>query len=112
MVLVKEWEHEGLKCLIRRHNTLGHLCGYVVLPEGHYAYEKDYDDIDVDVHGGLTYANMEDGKWVVGFDCAHLGDYVPGSMFCRVDGEHEWTVDEVEKETNQLARQLARKTVI
>lgn len=52
--------------------------GYVALPEGHKYYGVNYDDVPVDVHYGLTYGESEeiDGKsyWVVGFDCAHLGD--------------------------------------
>lgn len=64
-----------------------HLCGYVSLPPGHPWHGKDYDDIPVSVHGGLTYAEPADesvardaaprGWWVIGFDCAHGGDLVP-----------------------------------
>ena len=49
---------------------MGHRCGYVTVPEGHPCAGKDYDELDVDVHGGLTYA---DGHQF-GFDCAHLYD--------------------------------------
>lgn len=61
--------------------------GYVVIPKEHPLWGVGYDDIDVDVHGGLTYSEMADncmgwkevlpsdkGCWVVGFDTAHLGD--------------------------------------
>lgn len=34
----------------------GHFNGYVALCEGHPDYGKDYDDIDVEVHGGLTFS--------------------------------------------------------
>ena len=49
---------------------MGHRCGYVTVPEGHPCAGKDYDELDVDVHGGLTYA---DGHQF-GFDCAHSYD--------------------------------------
>lgn len=49
---------------------MGHRCGYVTVPEGHTCAGKDYNDLDVSVHGGLTYA---DGQQF-GFDCAHLYD--------------------------------------
>ena len=49
---------------------MGHRCGYVTVPEDHPHYGKGYDDIDADVHGGLTFAN----KGTFGFDCAHLDD--------------------------------------
>ena len=55
----------------------GHLCGYVEIPKDNKYYEKHYDDIDVDCHGGLTYSEMVDEKWKIGFDCAHSGDISP-----------------------------------
>lgn len=48
--------------------------GYVAIPKGHPYYGRHYDDIDVRIHGGLTYGRMEDGMWVIGFDTAHGGD--------------------------------------
>lgn len=85
----------GLPCLIvRNHN--GAWCGYVGVSEGHPYFGKDYDSVDVDVHGGLTYADhcMEgepeeesvchipepgepDHVWWFGFDCHHFMDYGP-----------------------------------
>jgi hypothetical protein len=50
--------------------SMGHRCGYVTVPEGHSCAGKDYNDLDVDVHGGLTYAL--DNQF--GFDCAHFYD--------------------------------------
>lgn len=41
-----------------RHPT-GHLCGYLGVPKGHPWYELHYDDIQADVHGGLTFAGGE-----------------------------------------------------
>jgi len=60
---------------------LGHRCGYVKLPEDHPWYGKHYDDIDVRIHGGLTFAGelacgcseLDSGFWI-GFDCAHCYD--------------------------------------
>jgi hypothetical protein len=53
----------------------GHGCGYVQLPESHPDLGADAVDIDVDVHGGLTYGPDEHG-WV-GFDTGHAGDVWP-----------------------------------
>lgn len=64
----------------------GYGNGYVVIPKGHPTHGIDYDDIAVEVHGGLTFSALADGLawpeikdidkggWVVGFDTAHLGD--------------------------------------
>jgi hypothetical protein len=69
----------GYLCEIKRHDRLGHLCGYVTVPFGHPAHALTYFDPlleGIDVHGGLTYS--DNGKH--GFDCAHAGDYVPSVM--------------------------------
>jgi|SRR5579884_668190 len=63
------------------HNDLGYRCGYVRVPRGHPWHGKDFDQIDADVHGGLTFAEADaecdkgsDDGWWIGFDCAHAGD--------------------------------------
>lgn len=33
-----------------------HPTAYVEIPKENKLYEKDYDEIDIDVHGGLTYS--------------------------------------------------------
>lgn len=92
-----QWQDEetGLPCLIVR-NWMGALCGYVGVAPGHPFYEKGYDNLPINVHGGLTYARgcMEgvlekeaichipakgepDHAWWFGFDCAHYNDYCP-----------------------------------
>ena len=58
-------------------------CGYVGLKVGHKLEDKHYDDVDFEVHGGLTYSSIANEKWAkegyrwyFGFDCAHLYDGV------------------------------------
>lgn len=54
--------------------------GYVGLPKESKFYQKEYDDIPVDCHCGLTYAssNLYDQEdkdtWWIGFDCCHYCD--------------------------------------
>lgn len=78
-----EFTLNGFTCVIRRPFVKGHLCGYVGLPEGHKSFGKDYDDIEADVHGGLTYASHDMAEyndprlWWIGFDCRHSGDFSP-----------------------------------
>lgn len=77
----------------------GYANGYVAIPPEHPCHGKDYDEIDVDVHGGLTfgeridilrvvswpqndvemlnaddYSDIPDDYYVVGFDTLHAGD--------------------------------------
>lgn len=77
-------------------NTTGHRCGYVALPPEHKYSQTpmeertifgktykhwDYDSLDIDVHGGLTFMSPEHDlkdllpvpcadMWI-GFDCGH-----------------------------------------
>lgn len=114
----QEFEHAGLKCLILRNPELFHLNGYVALPKGHPWYGKGYDDIDVEVHGGLTFARegngheWERGYWWVGFDCAHAWDLVPQilELVGRGPGPHETyrNFAYVRGEIQSLAEQLAK----
>lgn len=116
-------EGTGYRCFIQRHPKLKHLCGYVELPEKHKLYgETNVDNgflLNLDVHGGVTYANAKTIKryekrpnffideyvpYVVGFDCGHAGDLVPG-----VKSFHEEMYRDIEYVTNEcknLAKQL------
>lgn len=108
----RQWvdEDTGLPCLIVR-GPSGALCGYVGVSRAHPLYGTDYDArvhsncpdgdwcmhsaVDVDVHGGLTFADRcrpgegdrgichvvepgeDDDVWWFGFDCAHYLDLAP-----------------------------------
>ena len=80
----REWKTFGLSCAVVQNREAGNRCGYVRVPPGHPAWGKHYDDVDVDVHGGLTFARPEpcmehedgQGYWL-GFDCAHSRDKRP-----------------------------------
>lgn len=116
-----EWRDEvtGLPCLIVRGST-GVLCGYVGVDRAHPLYGVEYDDPRVDtiaVHGGLTYANMCQGKichaplpgeprevWWFGFDCGHACDVMP--IMPMPMGQYR-DVAYVEEQVTQLARVLA-----
>lgn len=123
-------EATDLDCMIVR-NSLGALCGYAAVAPGHPFYGKDYDDVDVSVHGGLTYgARCQEGQpeaegvchvpqpgrpadvfWF-GFDTAHFMDRVPGMPAIPgledFDGDTTYkTFDYVKAEVEDLAKQLA-----
>jgi hypothetical protein len=123
----KEWEFVGLKCAVVLNREHEHRCGYVRVSPNHPEHGKDYNDVDVDVHGGLTFGGIEpcehedgQGFWF-GFDCAHCDDmeYEPGFIpdrlkdlyekYSSIHGEHYWTLDEVVVETEKLAQQLASR---
>lgn len=128
-----EWEYAGLQCAVVQAREACHRCGYVRLPPTHPDYGKSYDEVDVDVHGGLTFAEFEEcldhadgiGYWL-GFDCCHAGDAStdphfdkaqaeePGTIHLLemyekfpIHDEHYWTLPDVKAETERLAEQLA-----
>jgi hypothetical protein len=93
----KQWQDEttGYPCLIVR-NSAGALCGYVGVRKSHPNYEQGYEEPEVYVHGGLTFADRcqqeqhdcegichkvakgeDDDVWWFGFDCLHAGDSSP-----------------------------------
>ena len=125
----REFEECGLQCCTRT-NDLGHRCGYVALPKGHPLFGKDWDacyDIapELEVDGGITFANGTDDMWVLGWDAAHAWhrrDWSIASDTLRKRAEEhpelyvdfDWPggsymvdADMAEHETRRFARQLA-----
>jgi hypothetical protein len=101
-------DHEYL--IVLNHN--GQRCGYVAIPPEHpYSQTPeeqrdflgrtqshwDYDSLDIEVHGGLTFMSPNHSLkdllptpcndiWI-GFDCGHYGDKCDVSMFRKYFGE-------------------------
>ncbi len=108
MILEKEWEHADLRCLVysmKLREMPSYYCGYVRINSDHPYFEKEYDEIyyeiDVEVHGGLTFSSRQlgdipsdDDYWWLGFDCCHFDD--------------DFSFEEVIEETESLAQQLDR----
>lgn len=130
--------------VIIKHNTMGHLCGYAGVAKAHPWFGIEYHqclegckgEINntfshpfthwlcghptperiIEVHGGLTYSGLGDGKflpedyWWFGFDCSHAWDIVPGLGYHNF-GDSKATYkdkDYVLKELKSLVTQLAR----
>jgi hypothetical protein len=125
-----EWIDEStqLPCLALRHPSSGHWCGYVAVMPSHPWFGKEYETPDVEVHGGLTFANHcqpaklgehrvchtprkgePDNVWWFGFDCAHCGDLSP--LMRKFGPPPRWetykTLSYVRGQCASLAQQLA-----
>lgn len=103
-------EH-GITWATCRAPIYGAVNGYAKIPAGHPWHGRNYDDIDVEIHGGLTYGG---GEWI-GFDTVHAGDYWPGMAnerfaLPRFEDDHVWTAAEVAEEAKKLARRVAAVT--
>lgn len=100
-------EHLGIPWVVAKAPMFGALNGYVRLPEGHPWHGLDYEEIEVDVHGGVTYHS---GGWI-GFDTLHFADIWPGSPEFMKESSSpsdiRWTAERVQNEVKNLARQVA-----
>ena len=90
--------HRGYEYVVG-HSGIQFRVGYVRIPTGHPWFGEWYDDIDADVHGGLTYVDDHcplrfngekppgSGEWWIGFDCGHGGDARDSALpYDRYDG--------------------------
>ena len=96
-----------------------HPTAYIKIPETHPLYKiKEYDDIPLDVHGGVTYLNdylctqhgKIEGKFA-GWDYAHVGDYCGFMMEpLGIDWENEkkWTTQEILHDVKDACYQLKK----
>jgi hypothetical protein len=106
-------EDTGYRCFIQRHPELKHLCGYVELPKEHELYGSFSEEnfYNIEVHGGVTYTGRREfeqpnyiADYVLGFDCGHAGDLVPGIKSFYEEGYRD--IEYVTNECKNLAKQL------
>lgn len=104
-----EWDNI-LKCFMQR-NPSGAWCGYTIIPK---SFPLDFEqEINLNCHGGVTYQSVNiDGDLVIGFDCSHHGDLIPGllefnfysflSDESSVYRDKEYVYDEVNSMVDQI----------
>lgn len=126
----------GLPCLAVRSPHTGSWCGYVGVEEGHRYFGVDYNDVDIDCHGGPTFSAFCSGKehgichlpapgeadkvWWLGFDCAHAFDLMPNiaakmkhlaieDKFTFMNWDTYRNLAYVQAECARIAQQLIKK---
>lgn len=97
-----------------------HPTAYIKIPKDHKLYGKSYEEIyqevDIEVNGGITYAeegiyanNQKVEGWFIGWDYAHCGDYmgyyekIPKSLHM---GGKKWTTKEIYEEVRAACYQI------
>lgn len=94
-----------------------HPTAYIKIPESSKYYEKDMNEIDLEVHGGITYAkdylyiskNQKVDGYFIGWDYAHYNDYagyeekLPQNL--RTGGK-KWTTQEIYEEIKEACYEL------
>lgn len=103
--------HRGIDFVIL---SLGsHPTAYVRIPETHEWYKKDYMDIDIDCHGGLTFASTgvskdvktKDGWWV-GWDYAHDGDFSGYGTPWGTAYDKKYSTEEIFRDVKEVIEQV------
>jgi hypothetical protein len=114
-----EWRQDGFVCLMVRQPRRGHWCGYVGVEPGHVWHGAEWDRVDADVHGGVTYAEHcagnvchvpEPGEpehlYWIGFDCAHAWDVSPSNV--RLGGIFAPSGDEAYRDEPYVRAEVMR----
>lgn len=93
-----------------------HPAAYIKIPEGHELYQKAFDEIDLDIHGGITYSRSylylaEDKKidgWFIGWDYGHCGDYA--NYYTEDFGINlkKWTTQKIQDEVEEACYQIQK----
>lgn len=110
--ILAEGEYEGFHYAIISYGS--HPCAYVEIPSSHPDYKKKYDDIDIEVHGCLTFGdNLDhvipnDNRYWIGWDYAHVGDYSCLPFGLSIEGKR-WTTKEIFEDVKSVIKQLKER---
>jgi hypothetical protein len=72
--IIFEDNHKGYDIVIKFFENDNHYCSYVKVPKNHRYNGIDYHDIDIKVHGGLTFSDKIEDDWWIGWDYGHYFD--------------------------------------
>lgn len=108
--IAAEGKYHGYRFMII--DRMSHPTAYVEVKPNHPFFNKidQYDQMDIDVHGRLTYADYMNDHFYVGWDYAHTGDYV--APFGSVDQDKKWTVDEIIEDCESVINQLIEEAYL
>lgn len=92
-----------------------HPCAYVDVTDTELN-GRDYGNIDIECHGGLTYSReylctVNKKGWFIGWDYSHYGDFVGYELEMPIDIRTNgkiWTIDEIVAECKRVIDQLIR----
>jgi len=113
--VLQHGKHSGIEYYI--------VCGpvsvvaYIRIPEGSPYLDSEYDDVGLDVHGGLTYKGTKwwegevegsTGSLYFGWDYSHWQDRPFYDEMFRNNREIEWTDDLVLPEVLEACEEFAR----
>ena len=108
---IAEGTYKGLDYYVLNLGT--HPCAYIDVTET-LLNGKEYGDIDVKCHGGLTYlrnylTTVDKHGWFIGWDYAHCCDFVGYELEMPIDirtNGKKWTTVEIVNECKQVIDQI------
>lgn len=91
-----------------------HPTAYVAVEEDNILYGRNYNEININCHGGLTYSedhlmDFITNKWVLGWDYAHYNDFMGMYPLEQQDEFKKWTTSEIFKEVKFVVHQIMLK---
>lgn len=99
-----------------------HPTAYIEIPRASKLFGKGYGEIynigiDIDVHGGLTYADdhlqsIKKDTWFIGWDYAHGGDYAGYEVIFPENirtGGKKWTTEEIFEDVVRGIEQIIKE---
>ena len=109
--MLADGEYKGFHFYVLNLGT--HPCAYIDVTETDLN-GKDYVDIDISCHGGLTYSEkylrtVDKKGWFIGWDYAHCCDFsgyeLNMPVHVRTSGKR-WTTAEIVEECKQVIDQI------
>lgn len=117
--LVESGEYEGYKFAIFNYGL--NPAAYVGIPDGHpFRGNRRLVQTMIQCHGGITFmenlrgaisrknaphlVEVFDNQFVIGWDYAHYGDFMPALALCRAG--KVWTTEEIFEEVKDVIKQL------
>lgn len=90
-----------------------HPTAYIEIPKDNKLYKKEYDEIDLNVHGGVTYSSSKlltmKNSWFIGWDYSHIFDYSPiYEKYGYIDDGKKWTTKEVFEDVKDAIEQIIK----
>ncbi len=77
--ILRDWMDGEIRCVILRSSAS--LCAYLGVEKNHRLANQNYDDVEIECHGGLTFCGeggegfLPEGYFWYGWDYAHAYDY-------------------------------------
>ena len=109
--MLADGEYKGFHFYVLNLGT--HPCAYIDVT-GTNLSGKDYSDIYISCHGGLTYSEeclstVDKRGWFIGWDYAHCSDFAGYELnmpvYMRTNGKR-WTTAEIVEECKQVIDQI------